>query len=147
MQVILQEEISSLGKAGEIVNVKEGYARNFLIPQKKAVVADAKNMKMLEHQRKIISAKQAKLKAEAEKLAVELNKLKLVFEKEVGEEGKLFGSITSKDIAELVKEKGFEIDRRKLQLKDPIREIGDCEVPLKLHAEVTAMLKVSVEKK
>ncbi len=147
MQVILREEISGLGKAGELVKVKEGFARNFLLPQKKAVLADPKNIKMLEHQKKVAEARQKKAKKGAEELASKISAISVTIERESGEEDKLFGSVTTRDIAEALRKDGVTLDKRIISLKEPIKQIGVTDVEVKLHPEVTATVKVWVVKK
>jgi large subunit ribosomal protein L9 len=147
MQVILQMDVPALGKAGEIVNVKDGYGRNFLIPQKKAVLADPKNLRMLEHQKKAVAAKQQKLKKQAEELKNKLNSTTLTIARDTAEEEKLFGSVTTKDIADALRKEGFSIDRHMIHLENPIKSIGIYDVEIKLHPEVTGTVKVWVVKK
>ena len=147
MQVILQVDVSSLGKAGEVVDVREGYGRNFLIPQKKAILADPKNLKMLEHQKRVVSAKQLKLKRLAQELLEKLSNTSITIARDAGEDDKLFGSVTTKDIADTLRREGFEIDRHSIHLDAPIKSLGVFDVPLKLHAEVSGALKVWVVKK
>lgn len=146
MEVILKEDIQSLGKAGDIVKVKDGYARNFLLPRGVAVVAEKGNVKELEHHKRAVAARQAKLKMQAEALAARLAGLSLTLSREAGEEDKLFGSVTNKDIAEALRRENIVIDRRHIALPNPIRQIGVFEVPVHLHSEVTATLKVWVVK-
>lgn len=147
MQVILTVDVPSLGKAGEIVDVKEGYGRNFLLPQKKAVLADPKNIKLLEHQRNVVAAKQAKLKRHAEELLDKLSSTSITIAREAGEDDKLFGSVTTKDIAESLRREGFEIDRHYIHLDSPIKSLGVFDVPVKLHSDVSGNIKVWVVKK
>lgn len=144
MQVILQEDISALGKAGEVVNVKPGFARNFLLPRKKAVVADETSLKALAHHRKVAEAKQAKLKAEAQVRAATMAGLQLTLEVEVGEEGKLFGSVTSSDIVAKLKEAGHAVEKTQVRLKEPIKQVGTYTVDVKLISEVVAPVTVTV---
>lgn len=144
MEVILQEDISTLGKAGEIVNVKPGYARNFLLPRGKAVKADAGNLKSLEHHRKVASSKQAKLKAEAEKHAAIIKGVKVTIEAEVGEEGKLFGSVTTGDIVAALKALGHTVEKTQVQLKDHLKQVGTHTVEIKLLADVIVPITVNV---
>ncbi len=146
MQVILQEDISSLGKAGEVVNVKPGFARNFLLPRKKAVLADETGLKALEHHRKTAEAKQAKLKAGAVARAGTMSGLQLTIEAEVGEEGKLFGSVTISDIVAKMKEQGHTVEKTQVQLKEPIKQIGTYAVDVKLIADVVVPVTVIVIK-
>lgn len=156
MQIILQEDILNLGNAGDIVTVRDGYGRNFLLPQHKAVIADPSNVKLMEHHKRVVAAKQAKRKLEAEALAKKLAAVTLTIARETAEDetegegavpGKIFGSVTMKDLAEALRHKGFTIDRHALQLREPIRALGHFDIPIKLHAEVTATIKVVVEKK
>ena len=147
MQLILQEDIGTLGRAGDIVNVRDGYGRNFLLPKKKAVLADPKNVKELEHQKRAVASKQIKAKKAAEELAAKFSSVSLTIARDAGEEDKLFGSVTVKDIAEALRNEGYTIDRYAIELKTPIKQIGIFEVPVRLHSEVTATVKVWVVKK
>jgi large subunit ribosomal protein L9 len=147
MQVILQEDVRNVGKAGEIVEVREGFGRNFLLPQKKAVVAEPGNLKALEHQKRVVAARQQKLKAAASEIAKKLEAVSLTIGRESGEEDKLFGSVTNKDIVDALRTEGFTIDRHDLVLAEPIKQLGIFEVPVKLHPEVTGTVKVWVVKK
>jgi large subunit ribosomal protein L9 len=142
MKIILKETIGKLGKAGEIVEAKDGYARNFLIPQGKAVAATAANMKVYEQERAAIQRKVAKEIEEAEALAAQLNKVSITATIQVGEEDKVFGAVTNQNIADLLKEKDFDIDRKKIILEEPLKALGVYEVPIKLHSEVEAQIKV-----
>lgn len=147
MQIILTVDVPSLGRAGEIVDVKEGYGRNYLLPQKKAVLADPKNIKLLEHQRSVVASKQAKLKRHAEELLGKLSNTSITIAREAGEDDKLFGSVTTKDIAESLRREGFEIDRHYIHLDAPIKSLGVFDVPVKLHSDVSGNIKVWVVKK
>ncbi|OGQ40206.1 MAG: 50S ribosomal protein L9 [Deltaproteobacteria bacterium RIFCSPLOWO2_01_44_7] len=142
MEVILKEDVKTLGKAGEIVKVKPGFARNFLLPQGKAVKADRSNLKELEHHKKAGEARQTKLKKQADDLGVKISLLSVTIKREVGEGDKLFGSVTSKDIADALRSESILIDKKMIQLASPIKELGVFDIPVKLHAEVTANLKV-----
>ena len=144
MQVILLENVSSLGKAGDLVKVSDGYGRNYLIPQKKALLATEKSLKVIEHQKRQVQQRMEKAKKDAEKLGQRIEKLSCTFVKTVGESGKLFGSVTSMDIENFLKENGIEVDRKKISLEEPIKNLGMFTVPIKLHSEVTANLKVWV---
>lgn len=144
VRVILSEDIPSLGVAGDLVNVKPGYARNFLIPQGKAIPATEARMTQLEHHRRVVAEK-------VERDLKELNQQKRAFEgavveiaAQIGDEGKLFGSVTAAQIAERLAQQGHEVDRRKLELAEPIKEAGEYDVPLRLHREVVATIKVKV---
>jgi len=145
--VILTVDIQSLGRAGEIVDVREGYGRNFLLPQKKAVLADPKNLKMMEHQKRVVASKQEKIKRQAKELLDKLASTSVTISREAGEDDKLFGSVTTKDIADSLRREGFEIDRHYIHLDHPIKSLGVFEVPVKLHAEVAGNIKVWVVKK
>ncbi len=144
VRVILRNDVSNLGVAGDLVSVKPGYARNYLVAHGHATLATAANVKELEHHRRAIAEKTDKLVKElkAEKRAVE--KVKLSVEAQVGEEGKLFGSVTSANIAELFAEQGVTVDRRKIDLKEPIKTAGEHVVSVKLHREVVAEVKLTV---
>jgi large subunit ribosomal protein L9 len=142
MQVILLEEVSSLGKAGDMVKVSDGYGRNFLIPQKKAILATEKNIKSLEHQKRLVQHRMAKTKKDVQKMAFEIENLSCTFTRAVGESGKLFGSVTSMDIETYLKENGLSIDRKKIHLEEPLKSVGMFTVPIKLHADIVANLKV-----
>jgi large subunit ribosomal protein L9 len=144
MKVILLEDVSSLGKAGDLVKVSEGYGRNYLIPQKKAILATEKSLKVIEHQKRLIQQRMEKTKKDAEKLGQQIEKLSCTFAKTVGESGKLFGSVTSMDIENYLKENGIKVDRKKIALEEPIKNVGMSNIPIKLHPEVTTHLKVWV---
>jgi large subunit ribosomal protein L9 len=144
MQVILREDIDNLGKIGDLVKVADGYARNFLVPRKKAIEATPDNVHAMDHAKKMVADRLRKLKKEAAAEADQIKGLAVTIKAKVGEEGKLFGSVTSMDIAEAAKAKGVNIDKRKIALEEPIKRIGDFTVTVKLHADVTADFKVSV---
>jgi large subunit ribosomal protein L9 len=146
MEVILREHVDNLGKRGEIVKVADGYARNFLLPRKLALPATDGNRKHVERERRIVEAREAAEKVQAEAIAARLNMIDITITRRVGETDQLYGSVTAVDIADFLKGKGFEIDRRKLILPEPIKAIGEHTVPLKLHREVTVPLKVNVAK-
>ena len=147
MQIILKEDVHNLGKAGEVVNVRPGYGRNFLIPTGKAAVATAGNVAEIEHQKKLIAAKNAKLLKDAQSIADRLAKLEVQIERAVGEEDKLFGSVTSRDIAEALAQKGVQLDHKKLVVAEVIKTIGIHTVDAKLGQGVTAQIKVVVAPK
>jgi large subunit ribosomal protein L9 len=147
MQIILRDDVAALGNAGDVVKVKAGYARNYLIPQGLAVFADSRNVKQLEHERRVAHAKQAKAKGDAQARAQKILAESLTFHREAGEEGKLFGSVTSQDIAAALDEKGLTVDRRRIRLQEPIKVVGDYAVPIRLHAEVEIDVAVSVQPK
>ncbi|REJ78372.1 MAG: 50S ribosomal protein L9 [Acidobacteria bacterium] len=142
--ILLKEDIDNLGGRGEIVKVKSGYARNYLLPQGFAILATKGNIRQVEQERKILLKKAAEEKSTAEAQLEQMQSLRLEFERLAGESGTLFGSVTSMDIADALQEKGYEIDRRKITLKSPIKEIGDFTVPVKLHREVVLELPVTV---
>ena len=144
MQIILLENVPSLGKAGDLVKVSDGYGRNFLIPQKKAVLATEKSLKVVEHQKRQVQQRMEKTKKDAEKMTQRIESLSCTFVKTVGESGKIFGSVTSMDIENYLKENGVSVDRKKISLEEPIKNLGMFTVPIKLHPEVTAHLKVWV---
>jgi len=143
-QVLLREDIDNLGARGEIVRVKSGYARNYLLPRKLAVEATANNMRQIEGERAALAKREAKDRSSAELQAAQLGKLTLKFERKVGEAGVLYGSVTSMDVAHELKEQGYEIDRRKIVLREPIKRFGTYTVPVRLHREVTVDLPISV---
>ncbi|MEZ5307598.1 MAG: 50S ribosomal protein L9 [Pyrinomonadaceae bacterium] len=142
--VLLKEEIDSLGGRGEIVTVRAGYARNYLLPLGIAILATKGNVKQVEQERAALLKKAAEEKGMAEVLLGKMKDLKLRFERKAGESGTLFGSVTSMDVEHALTESGFEIERRRITLKTPIKEIGEYVVPVKLHREVTLDLPVSV---
>ena len=145
MKVILNETVQGLGNIGELVNVKPGYARNFLLPRKLAVVADEKNVKEFEHQKRQAERKLEKVTKEAELVKAQVEKVSCVVSHRAGEEGKLFGSVTNIELAEKLAAAGLEIDRKNIVLTEPIKTLGEHEVPVKLDAGVIATLKVVVE--
>ncbi len=146
MKVILREDDKKLGKAGDIVEVKDGYAHNFLIPRNLAVKADASHMKQLEHERKILRDKSEKLLKQAKKLVEQIEKASCTISVQVGEEERIFGSVTAMDIAQALDKEGVEVDKRAIQLEEPIKTLGVYTVPVKLGPEVEAKLKVWVVK-
>ncbi len=146
MNIILTEDVESLGSAGDLVKVKDGFARNYLIPGGKAMVATTQNVKMLEHQKQLVQARLNKLKREAELLARKIEEVSCTVAKQVGEEDKIFGAVTAADIQASLAHEGVEIDRRKIQLDEPLKSLGIFSVPVKLHPEVIAQLKVWVVK-
>jgi large subunit ribosomal protein L9 len=145
MEVILKEDVNKLGHRGDVVKVAEGYGRNFLLPKKLAMEATAANKSVIEQMKQSAVRLSAKEKSEAELLVTQLDKVELVFERKVGENEHLFGSVTASEIAHQLEQKGFNIDRRKLQLEEPLRQLGEFHVPVKLHREVTAHIKVTVK--
>jgi len=141
MQLILIQDVDHLGEAGELVTVKPGYARNYLLPQGLALSATNRNVKKLAHDTATIQRRVAKQQASAKEIANKINVMTLQFERLVGEEDKLFGSVTSKDIAEQLKIAGVEVDHRKIVIAEPIKALGKYEVGVKLHSQITATLK------
>ena len=142
--VLLREDVEDLGARGEIVRVRAGYARNFLLPRKMAVEATASNVKQIEQERKALLKKEAAERSTAEAQAEQLRALRLSFERKVGEHGLLYGSVTSMDIAEALRERGYEIDRRRISLREAIKETGEYSVPVRLHREVTVEIPLVV---
>ena len=145
MEVILKEDIEKLGHRGDVVKVADGYGRNYLLPQKLAIQATAANKAVIDQMKASAVRKLAKEKIEAEELSRQLEAVELVFERKVGENEHLFGSVTSADMAQQLAEKGFTIDRRKISLEEPLKSLGEFHVPIKLHREVTTHLKVTVK--
>ena len=146
MEVILKEDIEKLGARGDVVKVAEGYGRNFLLPRKLAIEANKGNKTVIEQMKASAVRRSATEKAEAEQLAKQFDNVSLEFTRKVGEKDHLFGSVTSSDIAEQLEKKGFTVDRRKIQLDEPLKSLGEYDVPIKLHKEVTARFKVTVKK-
>ena len=144
MQVILREEVKALGQMGTVVNVKEGYARNFLIPKGLAVEANVNNVKALEHEKRKIQERAKKLRTGAEGLAATISETTLTIKAKAGEEEKLFGSVTAMDIAEALKTAGLDVDKKKIVLDEPIRRLGNYTVSVKIHSDVSAQLNIQV---
>jgi large subunit ribosomal protein L9 len=145
MEVILKEDVDNLGHRGDVVKVAEGYGRNFLLPKKLAIEATTANRVVIEQMKQSAIRKSAKEKSDAEALVSQLNDVELVFARRVGENEHLFGSVTSSEIAHELEAKGFTIDRRKINLEEPLRQLGEFHVPVKLYREVTAHVKVLVK--
>lgn len=145
VKLILTESVHSLGEAGDLVSVKPGFARNYLLPQGKAILATESRVKELEHHRRIVAEKAARAMKDLEAARQRLEALHVEVSARAGEEGKLFGSVTTAQIAEQLALQGFEIDRRRIELKEPIKEIGEHRVPVKLHREIVASLRVVVQ--
>jgi len=146
MEVILREDIDKLGNRGQVVKVAPGYARNFLLPRKLAVAATEANKKIVEQERQAHLRRDAKLKGEAEDLSKLLSGVSVTISQKAGENDQLFGSVTSKDIADALAHKNYTIDRRKVQLDEPIKQLGEYKVPVRLHKDVTAEVTVIVVK-
>jgi large subunit ribosomal protein L9 len=146
VKVILKEDVEHLGKIGDMVAVADGYGRNYLLPRGLAIEASTRNVKILEHQKKIIKARMQKQKSDSEDLAKQLSSVSLTVAKKAGEDDKLFGSVTSRDIEDALKAEGFAMDRRRIVLEEPIKRLGVYSIPIKVHSEVTAEVKVWVVK-
>lgn len=146
MQIILQEDVEKLGTRGQLVDVAEGYARNFLLPQKLGLEATAGNMKRLEKMRAAFALKEATEKEAAQKIAEQLAAVSLTLTRKAGENDQLFGSVISADIAEALAAQNFPVDKKKIVLVDPIKVVGEYEVPVKLHREVTVNVKLTVQR-
>src|SRR6476469_4437349 len=146
MEVILKEDVMKLGSRGDVVKVAEGYGRNFLLPRKLAIEATSGNKKVVEQMRAAGLRRSAKEKAQAEELSKQFDGLSVSFQRRSGENDQLFGSVTSSDIAEALEKKGFTLDRRKIQIHEPLKTLGEFTIPVKLHKDVTAHLKVVIEK-
>lgn len=147
MKVILQENVEGVGHLGDLLEVSDGFARNFLLPRRKALEANPRNVKAFEHAKRIMAEKAKKERLELEALAKKISAVSLVITAQVGKDDKLFGSVTAKDVAEALAGQGFTVDRRKVQLAQPIKELGTVTVPIKLHRDVTASVSVQVVKK
>jgi large subunit ribosomal protein L9 len=146
MEVILKEDVAKLGSRGDVIKVAEGYGRNFLLPRKLAVEASAGNKKVIDQMRAAAVRRSAKEKTQAEELSKQFDGLSVSFQRRSGENDQLFGSVTSGDIADALEKKSFNIDRRKIQLHEPLKTIGEFTIPVKLHKDVTAHLRVVIEK-
>jgi len=144
MKIILLDDVTKVGRRGEVREVSDGYARNFLIPKKLALSATAGNLKNLEHIKKQQEAKADRVKADAESLRAKIEALVYEERRQASEEGKLFGSVTTQDIADFLVSRGIDIDRKRLTLEEPIKALGDFSVSMRLHHDVTAQLKVNV---
>jgi large subunit ribosomal protein L9 len=147
MKVILQETMDGVGHLGDLLDVKAGYARNFLLPRKKAVLADSRSIKAFEHIKRVAGERAKKEKQEIETHAKSISAVSLTVQAQVGKDDKMFGSVTTKDIAERLAEQGFTVDRRKIQLDHPIKELGTFTVPIKLPRDVIATILIHVIKK
>lgn len=144
MRVILREDVPNLGRSGQVVTVKDGFGRNYLLPRNMAVLANEKNIKQLEHEKSVIDARSAKLKGAAQTQAKALENVQVKITRKVGEQDKLYGSVTALDIAEALAAKGQKLDRRLIHLPEPIKAVGSHEVEIRLHHDVTAKIKVEV---
>ncbi len=146
MKIVLLQDVTKLGIAGDVVTVKDGYGRNFLVPAGKALLASPKSLKLLEHQKQIATAKSERELKTHRSVAQKLSKVEVTAKVQTGEEDRMFGAVTSSDIAELLAAQGVEIDRRLIQLDEPIKALGIYTVPVKIHAEVEAHIRVRVVK-
>ena len=146
MEIILRQHVDNLGERGEVVKVAAGYARNYLLPRKLALLATDGNKRHVERERKIVDAREADERSQAQAVAARLESIEVAVARRVGDTGQLYGSVTSSDIAEFLKGKGFDIDRRKLIMPEAIKTLGEHIVPLRLHRDVTVSLKVQVTK-
>lgn len=144
MEVILREHVDNLGRRGDVVKVADGYARNYLLPRKLALLVTGENRKRIERERKVAEARELEEKQAAEAVATRLTALELSFERRVGENDTLYGSVTSADVAEALAAQGYEIDKRKVDLHEPLKQLGEFDVAVKIHREVTAHVKVHV---
>ena len=143
-KVLLREDVDDLGARGEIVRVRSGYARNYLLPRNLAVEATAGNVKGIESERAALLKKEAKERASADAQSQQMGTLQLEFRRKAGEQGALYGSVTSMDVAEALRERGYEIERHRIHLREPLKRVGEYTVPVRLHREVTIDLKVRV---
>jgi len=146
MRIVLRTDVESLGRRGEVVKVADGYARNYLLPKRLAMEATPGNLKLIEQERRVQEVHEAKEKQEAEALAARIAQLSCTAVRKVGENEVLYGSVTGADVAELLEKEGFSLDKRKILLEEPIKSLGIYEVPIKLHPQVTASVKVWVVK-
>jgi large subunit ribosomal protein L9 len=146
MEIILRDHVEHVGRRGEIVKVADGYARNYLLPRKLALPATEANRKRVERERKLVEARESEERGAAEAVGARLAALDITVTRRVGENDQLYGSVTNGDIADVMKAQGFEIDRRKILLPDPIKTLGETMVPVKLHREVTVQVRVTVAK-
>jgi len=145
MEVILRETIDTLGRAGQVVKVKPGYARNYLLPRKLAYIATPGNMKVIEFERQSLIRKETKQKGEADQLKALLDGVGIVIRRKVGEQNTLYGSVTNSDVADELEKKGFQIEKRKIHMDDHIKQLGEFEIPIRLFKDVTAAVKLKVE--
>lgn len=144
MKVILKDEVKNIGDMGQIVEVADGYARNYLVPKGLAVEANTKNIKSLEHTKRVIQERAKKVRNQAQELSNKISTVNLVMKARAGEEGKLFGTVTTMDIAESLKNQGIEIDKKKISLDEPIKRLGSYVVNIKIHPEVTTQINLQV---
>jgi large subunit ribosomal protein L9 len=145
MEIILRETIDKVGRAGQVVKVADGFARNYLLPRKLAYVATPGNLKVIEAERQILLRKEAKQQGDAEQLKQLLDKVEVLIRRKVGEQNALYGSVTNSDVADELEKKGFQIEKRKIHMEDHIKQIGEYEIPIRLFKDVTAHVKLKVE--
>ncbi len=145
MKLLLKEDVDGLGFCGDEVEVKDGYGRNFLIPKDKALLATPNNLKAFNHQKRVVQGRLTKVIAAAQAVADEIAKVTCSVKKKVGDTGKMFGSVTAQEVSDLLKAQGVDVDRRKIQIADPIKKVGEYKIPVKLHSEVMAEIKLVVE--
>ena len=145
MKLLLKEDVDGLGFCGDEVEVKGGYGRNFLIPKGKALLATPDNLKAFNHQKRIVQSNVEKIIGIAQGVAEEIKKTPIQVKKKIGEGGKMFGSVTTQEISDLLKANGVDLDRRKIQIQEPIKKAGEYTIPVKLHPNVTAEIKLTVE--
>jgi large subunit ribosomal protein L9 len=145
MKLLLKEDVDGLGFCGEEVEVKDGYGRNFLIPKGKALLATPNNLKAFNHQKRVVQAKVKKVTGIAQEVADKISTVTIQIKKKMGDGGKMFGAVTAQEISDLLKAKGIDVDRRKIQIQEPIKKAGEYSIPAKLHPEVTAEIKLTVE--
>ena len=144
MEVVLKEDIIKLGKMGEVVRVKDGYARNYLLPRGLVLSANSKNVKSLEHEKRVIAGRRERVVREAQKISDQISAVSVTITARAGEEGKLFGSVTNIHIEKALSQQGFKVERRKIDLPQPIKNLGDYKIPVRLASDVVANIKVSV---
>jgi large subunit ribosomal protein L9 len=144
MELILKEDVANVGKIGEVVRVRDGYARNYLLPRGLVLLANKKNLKTFEHHKKVVADQKQKITREAQSVGHSISAVSITIRMRAGEEGKLFGSVTNIQIEKALKSQGLIVDRRKIQLEAPIKVAGDYEVPIRMTADLTVPLKVSV---
>lgn len=144
MQIIIRKELDTLGRTGDVVTVKSGYARNYLIPRGFAYAVTKSNLARLENEKKVLQVRDLKDRRQAGDMHAKLQGLRLSIPVQVGEENRMFGSVTSTDIAEAIRQRGIEVDRRKIELDEPIKRVGEFDIPVKLHREVTVIIKLDV---
>ena len=144
MKIILKEDVKSIGSMGQIIDVADGFARNYLVPRGLAVEANVKNIKSLEHEKRVIQEKAKKIKNQAQDFAGKISGMTVLIKAKAGEEGKLFGSVTTMDVAEQLKNEGIDIDKKKISLEEPIKRLGSYSVKVKVHPEISAEVNVQV---